>query len=100
MNDIITKNRQTIEQLCQTNSVRTLYVFGSVLDDRFTPISDIDMVVDIDSDDPIRYADQYFTLKFDLETLFDRKVDLLEQSALKNRYFLENINQTKQKIYG
>ena len=40
--------KEEISALCQQNKVKNLYVFGSVLTDRFTDKSDIDMVVDID----------------------------------------------------
>ena len=56
-----------IRLLCQKNRVKSLYVFGSVLTDRFTDKSDIDLIVDIDSIDPLEYSDFYFNLKFALE---------------------------------
>lgn len=41
-----------IDGLCKQNKVKTLYVFGSVLTDKFNDKSDIDLVVEIGSDDP------------------------------------------------
>ncbi len=49
-----------IRILCRQNKVRTLYAFGSVLTDEFTESSDIDFIVEIDSDDPLEYADIRF----------------------------------------
>jgi predicted nucleotidyltransferase len=89
-----------ITQLCQQNSVRTLYAFGSVLTDRFNEESDIDLVVDINSDDALDYGGKYFDLKFTLEDLLKRKIDLLESSEIKNKYFLEELEETKSLIYG
>jgi predicted nucleotidyltransferase len=43
--------------LCQKNRVKSLYVFGSILTDRFTDKSDIDLIVDNDSFDPLEYSD-------------------------------------------
>ena len=40
--------KEEIRAFCQKNKVKNLHVFGSVLRDRFTDKSDIDMVVDID----------------------------------------------------
>jgi hypothetical protein len=37
-----------INSLCLQNKVKSLFVFGSVLNGRFTEDSDIDLVVDID----------------------------------------------------
>ncbi len=32
--------------------------------------------------------------------LFGRKVDLIEEKGLRNKYLIDNINRTKQLIYG
>ena len=89
-----------IRLLCQKNRVKSLYVFGSVLTDRFTDKSDIDLIVDIDSIDPLEYSDFYFNLKFALEELLRREIDLLESRALKNPYLIDNINQSKTLLYA
>ena len=88
-----------IRNLCQNNKVKNLYVFGSVLTDNFTDKSDIDFIVDIDSIDPLDYADNYFNLKFALEELLNRQIDLLENKAIKNPYLRENIDNSKTLLY-
>lgn len=92
--------KNEIDKLCFQNKVKTLYVFGSVLTNQFTTKSDIDLVVDIDSIDPFEYADSYFNLKFALQDLFNRNIDLLENKAIKNQYIRENIEQSKTLIYA
>jgi predicted nucleotidyltransferase len=77
-----------------------LYVFGSVLTDHFSEKSDIDLIVDIDVNDPFDYADRYFDLKFALQDLLNRPVDLLENRAIKNPYFLKNIESSKSLLYA
>lgn len=89
-----------IRILCQKNKVKTLYVFGSILTDRFTDKSDIDLIVDIDSIDPLDYADNYFNLKFALEELLNRQIDLLENKAIKNPYLRDNIDNSKILLYA
>jgi predicted nucleotidyltransferase len=89
-----------IKILCQKNKVKTLYVFGSVLTNRFSDKSDIDFIVDIDVLDPLDYADNYFNLKFALEELLNRQIDLLEQKAIKNPYLRENIENSKNLLYA
>lgn len=89
-----------IRILCRRNKVRTLYVFGSVLTDEFTERSDIDLIVEIDSDDPLEYADNYFNLKFALEEIFKRQIDLLENKAIKNQYLREIIDKSKSLLYA
>jgi predicted nucleotidyltransferase len=46
------------------------------------------------------YVDNYFDFKFSLQEIFKRPVDLLEEKAIKNPYFLENVNQKRQLVYG
>jgi predicted nucleotidyltransferase len=70
------------------------------LTDQFTDKSDIDLIVDIDSIDPLEYSDFYFNLKFALEELLRREIDLLESRALKNPYLIDNINQSKTLLYA
>lgn len=89
-----------IRILCKRNKVRTLYVFGSVLTDKFSETSDIDFIVDIASSDPFEYADNYFNLKFALEELLKRQIDLLENKAIKNQYLKENIDNSKSLLYA
>ena len=91
---------ENMRSLCQQNKVKALYVFGSVLTDRFNDKSDIDLIVDIDSNDPLEYADNYFNLKFALQDLFKRPIDLLENKAIKNPYIRQNIDNSKHLIYA
>jgi hypothetical protein len=89
-----------IQELCKINKVKTLFAFGSVTRDDFNDTSDIDLVVDIDEKDPLKYTDIYFNLKSKLEDIFKRQVDLLEERAIKNRLFRRELDNTKVKIYG
>ena len=92
--------KNDLMQLCIKNKVKSLYVFGSVLTNRFNNDSDIDMVVDIDSANPLEYADCYFNLKFALQDLLNRSVDLLENKAIRNNYLRQEIDDSKQLIYA
>jgi predicted nucleotidyltransferase len=92
--------KNSVVEFCRQNSVKSLYVFGSVLTDRFNEKSDIDLLVDIDTIDPLVYADSYFNLKFALQDLFQRPVDLLEDKAIRNPFMRERINSTKRLFYA
>jgi hypothetical protein len=46
------------------------------------------------------YGDNYFNFKFALEDLLKRDVDLVEYNAVKNHFFKEELDETKQLIYG
>ncbi len=100
MNNILNQHIDQIKKLCELNKVRTLFAFGSVTTERFRPDSDIDLVVDIDENDPISYSDKYFNLKFQLEEILKRQIDLLEQKAIRNRFLKSEIDRTKVQIYG
>lgn len=89
-----------IQELCKSNKVKTLFVFGSVLREDFREDSDVDFVVDIDEKDPFKYTDIYFNLKSKLEEILKHQVDLLEERAIKNKYFRQELELTKVKIYG
>lgn len=77
-----------------------MYAFGSVLTDKFTATSDIDLVVDFSTIAVEDYADNYFDFKFSLQDVFNRPVDLLEEKAIKNPYLRTSINQQRQLLYG
>jgi hypothetical protein len=96
----IEKHTSSISKLCKSHKVRSLYAFGSVLTDKFNSESDIDLIVDFEPLDVLEYADNYFDLKFALQDILKRPIDLLEDKAIKNPYFRDTINQQRQLIYG
>lgn len=98
--NLISSNIDKIKDLCDLYHVKALYAFGSVTRNELKPSSDIDLAVDIDSNDPITYSDNYFGLKFQLEQLLKRHIDLLELRAIKNQYLRQNIEKSKVLVYG
>lgn len=97
---ILNQHIGQIIQLCELNKVTALFAFGSVITDKFKQDSDIDLIVDFDENDPLTYTDHYFNLKFQLEDLLKRQIDLLEQKAIRNRFLQSEIDRTKVQIYG
>lgn len=89
-----------INNLCERYKVKSLYVFGSILTDKFNIDSDIDLVVDFANIEIENYADNYFDFKFSLQDILKRDVDLLEEKSLKNPYFRASVNQQKKLVYG
>lgn len=89
-----------VRQLCENNKVKSLFAFGSVTTDQFNKNSDVDLVVDFYETDPFTYTDLYFNLKTKLEALLKRQVDLLEERAINNKLFRQQLDRTKIKIYG
>lgn len=98
--NIIDLNILKIRDLCSKHKVARLFVFGSVLSDRFKKSSDIDFIVDFQEIDIYDYADNYFDLKFSLENILKRNIDLLEDKAIKNPYLRQSIDSSKQLLYG
>lgn len=94
------KYRKELNAACVTYLVDELYAFGSILTNKFNAQSDIDFIVSIQSEDPIEYAENYFNLKFELEKIFKRKIDLLEQKAIRNKTFENLVNQKKMLVYA
>jgi len=80
--------------------VKYLYAFGSSTDERFDPMSsDIDLLVEIDSPDPIDRGEKLLSLWDLFEKFFNRKVDLLTESSVRNPYLKKSIESTKVLIY-
>jgi uncharacterized protein len=63
----------------QSYKVRRLGLFGSAARNELSPDSDLDFVVEFDE----KTFDHYMDLKFFLEDLFGRKVDLVIAEAIK-----------------
>lgn len=98
--DEILKNPKEFNALCKNHKVRYLYAFGSSVTERFNRnLSDIDLLVEIDADDPIDRGEKLLSLWDFFETFFQRKVDLLTDSSIRNPFLRENINSTKVLIY-
>ena len=102
--NLFEKNRPKIIELCKKHRVKTLSVFGSVLTDRFNDNRDIDFLVTFLPHNPddmnFDYCRNYWDLENSLENLFGREVDLVEEDGLRNKYFIANVNRTKQLLYG
>jgi len=96
----LTRHIDQIKKICDSSSVESLFAFGSVTTDQFQAESDIDLLVEINDDDPLSYSDTYFNLKFQLEELFQRHIDLLEEKSIKNPYLKNEIENTKVLVYG
>jgi hypothetical protein len=69
------------ETLRRRYGVKSLAVFGSAARDAMSATSDIDVLVEFDT--PPGF-DRYFDLKFFLEELIGRPVDLVTRGGLRN----------------
>lgn len=93
-------DEDAVRRIAQKHAVKRLHVFGSAVTDRFdSERSDVDLLVEFisDTEDPFG---AYFGLKEDLERYFERSVDLVVRSAVRNPYFLANVEQHAEEIYA
>lgn len=98
---LINDNIQNLITLCRKYKVSKLYAFGSILTSRFNDKSDVDILVNFNSEiDHNNYADNFFDLYHALKSLFGRDVDLVDESSVRNPYFKEELEETKHLIYG
>lgn len=101
MYSLIEANRPEIERICERHNVSRLELFGSASTAEFDEqSSDLDFLVDFGDLDSTAYADAYFGVLEELSELFQRPVDLVVPSSIKNPYFLESINESRELVYA
>lgn len=100
MQEVIKYKLDDLKKLCQDHDVRTMYVFGSACTDKFNDNSDIDILISFKDMSIETYTDNYFNLRYKLEDLLNRRIDLLTENSLSNPYFIESIEETKQLLYA
>ncbi len=101
MHPLIEAHRAALDGLCRRYHVRRLELFGSVATGTFKPeSSDIDFLVEFDPDSVGQAFDDYFGLHEELERLFGRKVDLVCTGAVRNPFFIEDVNKSRRLLYA
>jgi len=80
--NILSRNRKLLKKY----SVERIGLFGSLARDEATDESDIDLLVDFEE----KSFDNFIELAFELEKLFNRKVDLLTEQGI-SPYILDYI---------
>jgi predicted nucleotidyltransferase len=98
--NIVEQNIATISELCKKHNVLNMYLFGSVLTEKFSPGSDVDFMVNFGQVELLQYFDNYMALKDGLEHLLHRPVDLVEEKTIRNPVLRRSIDQNKKLIYG
>ncbi len=90
MNANLPVPRERIATFCRANGVRRLAIFGSALRDDFRPESDVDVLVEFESD-RIPGLLGVARMERELSMLFDgRRVDLRTPEDL-SRYFRQRV---------
>ena len=92
---------RSLVSLCRQYGVRELALFGSATGDLFDPeASDIDFLVTFEPMPPAEHMRRYFGLLEDLEALFCRKVDLVEQASIENPFVVASILKSRVDLYA
>ena len=98
----INENLDKIIETCKQMQVKSLYIFGSAARGKdYSNESDIDFLFTMFLDEhglPLSKYD-YFDLLFKLEEITGRKVDLVSEKGIRNKYFLKSIMDDRLKIY-
>ena len=101
MNSLVARNQDSVRELCRRFRVRRLELFGSATGSSFNESSsDLDFLVEFEEFGPSEYTEAYFGLLEGLQTLFNREIDLVVLSAVKNPYFLESIERSRTPLYA
>ena len=98
---LVAQHADRVEALCRHYGVQRLDLFGSAsVQDDLPEDSDLDFVVEFQPEALVAYADAYFGLLEALEQLFGRRVDLVVDSAIRNPYFREAVDESRTRIYA
>lgn len=98
----VTGNLKEIVGLCKQMQLQSLFLFGSACNPgAFNKESDLDFLYQFRKDEngmPVSGCD-YFDLQFGLEKITGKKIDLVAEEKIKNKFFLERVNKEKVSIY-
>lgn len=102
MHPLIAEKLGLIKSLCQRHAVARLWLIGSGAEgSSFDPSrSDVDFVVEFLPEAMSMPRHPYFDLLGELERLLGRRVDLISDSAIENRYFRRAVESTKVAVYA
>ena len=90
-----------LQQLCIRHRVLRLDLFGSAATGNYQGReSDLDFLVEFQTLPSGEYADAYFGLLEALELLFGHPVDLVVDSAIKNPFFRQRVDETRTLLYA
>ncbi len=99
---LIEMNIDKIVALCKKYKVAKLWVFGSILTPRFNDDSDVDFLVDFDDEriELLDYADNFFNFIHEIEAVVGRKVDMVVDKSIKNRFFRAEVDETRKLLWS
>jgi predicted nucleotidyltransferase len=102
MLEIIQSHRNEIADICRRQGIQRLDVFGSAATGQFNDAtSDFDFIAEFDtSPSSGSLLDRYLELATRLEALFGIGVDIITPRSLRNPYFKESVNASRETVYA
>lgn len=98
---ILEEKRAQIVALCKRYHVCRLDVFGSAATGSYDPQkSDVDFLVEFQPLPPGQRAEAYFGLLEALQDLLGRPVDLVVARAIRNPYFRQAVERSREVLYA
>lgn len=98
---LLEQHRTGLDALCRRYGVRRLEVFGSAAEaEADREARDVDLLVEFGPAADMGPADQYFGLLAELEKLLGRDVDLVCSTAMRNPYFIREVNRSRSLLYA
>jgi predicted nucleotidyltransferase len=92
-------DQSRIVEFCKRWKVKEFALFGSVLRDDFRPDSDVDVLLGFASDAKWDLFD-LATMYDELQLMFGRKVDLVENGTIRNPFRRQSIMSTREILYA
>jgi len=85
----VDEKRKQLIDACHHYGIKSLYAFGCVVRQDFSPTSDVDLLVEykFEETDPIERFETFLGLKKRMEGILGRKVDILQEKDLINPFF-------------
>lgn len=92
------KYKDEIQNICRKYHVKRLVAFGSVLSADFEESSDVDFLLELEGVE--NGLSRYMNIKFELEALFNRSVDIIMPKAIKNELIKNYIFSYTRELYA
>jgi predicted nucleotidyltransferase len=92
------KYQNEIDRICQRYNVKKLTIFGSALSNHFEESSDIDFLLELKTTEG--GIKKYMGIKFELEKLFIRPVDLVMPKAITNQRIKKYMYSNMREVYA
>lgn len=96
---LVTERMKQLHQICRRYQVERLRLFGSAVSGSLRPDSDLDFLVEFQEEAPA-CGFHPIQMMMEMNELFDRRVDLVQFSAIANPFFREEAEETATLIYG